>query len=80
MISVPTKTRGILSSGLQGGNKRENCTKWDFELGSELNMFADLKHATCGHITQNPLNMEHENGRECIDEHLLARLAEARLI
>ena len=41
-------------------------------------MLADLNYATRGHIIQEPLKMEDKNGWKLLDEHLLARLAEAR--
>ena len=40
-------------------------------------MFADLNYTIRVHIIQEPLKMEHEKWWERLDQHLLARLAEA---
>jgi hypothetical protein len=52
-------------------------TKWDFEFRREPNRLADLDYAIRSRITQESLEMEDENGRKCLDEHLLAPLADA---
>jgi hypothetical protein len=36
-------------------------------------MLADLNYAIRGRIVQEPLKMEDENRRKCLDVHLLAR-------
>jgi hypothetical protein len=60
-----------------GKTKEKIVTEWDFEVWRELNRFTDLNYVIRGDIVQEPPKMEHENGWERLDEHLLARLAEA---
>ena len=43
-------------------------------------MLVDLNYAIRGHIIQEALKVEDENGWKHLDFHLLARLAEARRI
>ena len=80
MISGPREPRGILSLGQHVRNKGGNRTDWDFELRRKLNRLARLNYAICGRIAQEALKMEDENGRKCLDLHLLARLARAGLV
>ena len=58
----------------------KNRTEWDFDLRRELNMLVDLNYAIRGHIIQEALKVEDENGWKHLDFHLQARLAEARRI
>jgi hypothetical protein len=76
MVSVPSHEE--LLTGSHARNKGENHTKWNFEFRCELNRLADLDYAIRSHVIQEPLKMEDENGRKCLDEHLLAPLADAR--
>ena len=76
MVSVPSHEE--LLTGSHARNKGENHTKWNFEFRCELNRLADLDYAIRSHVIQEPLKMEDENGRKCLDEHLLAPLDDAR--
>jgi hypothetical protein len=67
MISGPTKQRKCLSLGWHGGNKGKNRTEWNFELWCEQNRLSGLNYAIRGHIIQEALNMEHENGWKHLD-------------
>jgi hypothetical protein len=78
MISEPTKPRRIIILSQDGRIRGENHTKWDLELRRELNLLADLNYTILIHVIQEALEMEDEDGRKRLDEHLLARLAKAR--
>ena len=65
-------------AGSHARNKGGNHTEWDFEFRREPNRLTNLDYAIRSRIIQESLEMEDENGRKCLDEHLLAPLADAR--
>ena len=79
MISGPIEPREVLSLGWHEERKRVNRTGWDFKLRCEVNRFIDLNYAIRCPIIQEALQTEDQNGWKCLDLHVLARLARARL-
>jgi hypothetical protein len=57
--------------------KGENRTEWDFEASFKLDRLSDLRYTARGRIVSETLEMENENRWKHLDEHLLARIAQA---
>jgi|SRR6266849_6901820 len=70
-----TKSQSILSLGCR--EKGENRTEWDFEVWSKPYGLSDLHYTAGSHIVSYAVEMEDEYWRKRLDEHLLARVAQA---
>ena len=75
-MSEITKSRGNSQPRLQR-EKGESRTDWDFEVWSKPDGLSDLRYTARSCIVSETLEMENKNGWKRLDEHLLARFAQA---